>query len=84
MVRNTKKERRRVKMAKLAYWKIFQILVGAWLFVSPFVFGHSAEMTTMTMNSMIFGAVVALLGLGMAFFHKEVCAGVEQAIKKTA
>jgi hypothetical protein len=71
-------------MAKLAYWMVFQILVGVWLFVSPFVFGQSAEMTSMTMNIMIFGAVVALLGLGMSFFHKEVCAGAEQTSKKTA
>ena len=68
-------------MAKLAYWMVFQILVGVWLFLSPFVFGQSAEMTSTTTNSMIFGAVVALLGLGIAFIHKEVCGGVEQTSK---
>jgi|OpeIllAssembly_1097287.scaffolds.fasta_scaffold236775_1 ABC-type uncharacterized transport system permease subunit len=68
-------------MAKLAYWMVFQILIGAWLFASPFIFGYSGEMTTMTTNSMIFGAVVALLGLGIAIFHKEVCGGVEQTSK---
>jgi hypothetical protein len=71
-------------MTRLIYWMVFQILVGVWLFVSPYVLGHSGEMTTMTTNSMIFGAVVALLGLGIAFFSDKVCAGIEHAVKKPA
>jgi uncharacterized membrane protein YczE len=82
MERKPKKERRRRKMATLVYWMAFQILVGIWLFVSPYVFGYSEEMTTLTTNNMIFGAVVVLLGLGIAFFKEDVCAGVEHAATK--
>jgi hypothetical protein len=32
---------------------------------------------------MIFGAVVALLGFGIAFFSEKVCVGIEHAAKKT-
>jgi len=70
-------------MVRLIYWMVFQILVGIWLLVSPYVLRYSGEMTTMTTNSMIFGAVVALLGLGIAFFNEKVCAGIEHAVKKT-
>lgn len=69
-------------MAKLTYWMIFQILVGIWLFISPYVLGQ--EMTYMTTNNMIFGAVVILVGLGMAFFSGKVCAGIEHPEKKAA
>ncbi|MFB3887745.1 MAG: SPW repeat protein [Thermodesulfobacteriota bacterium] len=70
-------------MTKLIYWMVFQVLVGIWLFISPYVIGYSGEMTTMTTNNMVFGAIVTLLGLGIAFFNEEVCAGVEQTAKKT-
>jgi uncharacterized membrane protein len=41
----------------------FQILVGVWLFISPFVWGYST-MTRAAANNMIFGAVVVILGVG--------------------
>ena len=53
-------------------WVAFQILAGAWLFVSPLVFGFPAPQ--MAINDMIFGSVVVLLGVGTFFFevyHKE-------------
>ena len=71
-------------MAGLIYWMILQVLIGIWLAVSPYVFGQSGEMTTsLTTSNAVFGAVVALLGLGITFFGEEVCAGIEHSVKKT-
>jgi hypothetical protein len=61
-------------------WMIFQILVGIWLFISPYVLGFS-ETRSADINSMIFGAVVVLLGLGMSLFSESVC-GFEGAERK--
>ena len=60
-------------MKSLFYsWMVFQILVGVWMFVSPFVFSFAG--THIATNNMIFGAIVVLLGVGSIFFelyHKE-------------
>ncbi len=60
-------------MKSLFYsWTIFQILVGIWMFISPFVFGLGE--THMATNNMIFGAIVVILGVGTIFYemyHKE-------------
>ncbi len=60
-------------MKSLFYsWMVFQILVGIWLFISPFVFGEGE--THMATNNMIFGAIVVILGIGSFFYeyyHKE-------------
>jgi hypothetical protein len=66
----------------LVGWMIFQILVGIWLFISPFVLGFK-EMTNASTNTMIFGAVVVLIGLGMSIFNKSVC-GVKHEVSKTS
>ena len=66
----------------LTGWMIFQILVGIWLFVSPYVLGFR-EMTNATTNSMVFGAVVVLIGLGMSIFSKNVC-GLEHEPRKVS
>ena len=66
----------------LIAWMIFQVLVGIWLFVSPYVLGFR-EMTNATTNTMIFGAVVVLIGLGMSIFNKNVC-GIEHGVRKTS
>ncbi len=63
-------------------WMVFQILVGIWLFISPYVLGFS-ESTGATTNTMIFGAVVILIGLGMAIFSKNVCE-MGQELRKTS
>ena len=63
-------------------WMIFQILVGIWLFISPYVLGFS-DMRGATTNAMIFGAVVFLVGLGMAFFNRSVC-GLQHEERKTS
>jgi hypothetical protein len=51
---------------------VFQLLVGIWMFISPFVFGYrDAHFAT---NNMIFGALVVILGVGTVFYelyHKE-------------
>ncbi len=60
-------------MKSLFYsWTIFQMLVGIWMFISPFVFGYGE--THFATNNMIFGAVVVILGVGTFFYevyHKE-------------
>ncbi len=63
-------------------WMVFQILVGIWLFISPLVLGFR-ETRSADINSMVFGAVVILIGLGMSLFSKRVC-GAEQPVKKTS
>ncbi len=62
-------------------WMIFQILVGIWLFISPYVLGFKDTMSASD-NSMIFGAVVILIGLGMSVFSKKVCGVEEHAVGK--
>jgi hypothetical protein len=52
-------------MGSLRYLMIFQVLVGVWLAASPFALGYR-EMTTLTLNDLILGAVVAILGLVVA------------------
>jgi hypothetical protein len=52
-------------MASLRYWMIFQILLGIWLIVSPFALGFR-EITSMTVNDVILGAIVGILGLVVA------------------
>ena len=60
-------------MKSLFYsWMVFQMLVGIWLFISPFVFGFGE--THFATNTMIFGAIVVILGVGSVFYelyHKE-------------
>lgn len=53
-------------MGSLRYLMIFQVLVGIWLAASPFAFGYR-EITSMTLNDLILGAIVAILGLTVAF-----------------
>ncbi len=48
-------------------WTVFQLLIGIWLFISPFILA-GAQSTYMT-NNMIFGALVFIVGLGTLFFE---------------
>ncbi len=48
-------------------WIAFQLLVGVWLFVSPFVLGFSG--TNLAINDMLFGSIVFVLGIGTIFFE---------------
>ena len=55
-------------MRSLFYsWMVFQMLVGIWLFISPFVFGFGE--THFATNNMIFGAIVVILGVGSCFYE---------------
>lgn len=53
-------------MGSLRYWMIFQTLLGIWLVISPFVMGYR-EITGMSMNNIVVGAIVAIIGLMGAF-----------------
>jgi len=60
-------------MKSLFYsWMVFQLLIGVWVFISPFVFGFGD--TPLATNNMIFGAIVVILAVGTFFYelyHKE-------------
>ncbi len=61
-------------MKSLFYsWMVFQMLVGIWMFISPFVFGMGE--THIATSNMMFGAIVVILGVGSVFYelyHKEI------------
>jgi hypothetical protein len=60
-------------MKSLFYsWMVFQMLVGIWMFISPFVFRLGE--THIATNNMLFGAIVVVSGVGSFFYelyHKE-------------
>ena len=53
-------------MGSLRYWMMFQVVLGIWLIISPFALGFR-EISSMTVNDVILGAIVAILGLVVAF-----------------
>ncbi len=53
-------------MKYVRYWMFLQVLLGIWLFVSPFALGYR-EFSRMTANDMILGVLVVILGLVGAF-----------------
>ncbi len=73
-------------MKSLIYWMTFQIVVGIWLFISPFLMGFR-ELTRVAINNMVFGAIVVILGIGVSLYgshHQEdSLPGMEHAEKKT-
>jgi len=52
-------------MESLRYWMIFQVVLGIWLIISPFALGFR-EVTSMTINDLILGTFVVILGLAVA------------------
>ena len=52
-------------MGSFRYWMIFQVVLGIWLIISPFALGFR-EVTSMTINDLIMGAIVTILGLTVA------------------
>jgi len=52
-------------MKNLFYVMVFQVLVGIWLMISPFVLGFK-EISNMTINDLVFGAVVVIIGIAGA------------------
>jgi len=76
-------------MRSLIYWMILQILIGIWLFISPFLMGFR-ELTRVAVNNMVFGAIVVILGIGVSLYEsyhqEESLSGMEpmeHAEKKT-
>jgi hypothetical protein len=69
-------------MTNLTFWMIFQVFVGIWLFVSPYVLGEG-EMNHLAVSTMVIGVVVSLIGIGVALFEEKVCHGLQGASKKT-
>ncbi len=67
-------------MKSMIYLMVFQVLVGIWLIVSPFVMGYR-EITNMTINDLVFGAIVVILGIAVAFASLPV---LRHAEKKTS
>ena len=64
---------------------MFQVLIGIWLFISPFVMGFR-EMTDVAINSMVFGFIVVILGVGISlheYHHREVLSSMQPAEKKS-
>ena len=49
-------------MKNLFYVMVFQVLVGVWLMISPYVLGFR-EISSMTINDLVFGAIVAFIGI---------------------
>ncbi len=55
-------------MKSLFYlWTIFQLLIGVWLFISPFILA-GAQPSYMT-NNMLFGALVFIIGVGSLMYE---------------
>jgi hypothetical protein len=60
-------------MKALICLMVLQVLMGIWLFISPFVMGFR-ELTGVAVNKMVFGAIVVILGLSVSlfeFYHGE-------------
>ena len=58
-------------MKYIFYLMIFQVLVGIWLIISPYVLGFHWG-TGMTIDNLVFGAIVVILGIGAAFASSPV------------
>ena len=54
-------------MKKIIYGMTFQMAIGVWLFISPFVLGYGEE-SGVAINNMLLGAIVALFGLGVSLY----------------
>jgi hypothetical protein len=67
-------------MKNLFYLMVFQVLVGIWLIISPFVLGYR-EFGTMTINDLVFGAIVVIIGIGTAF---ALLLGLRHSEKRTS
>jgi len=71
-------------MKGLIYLMAFQVLIGIWLFISPFVMGFR-ELTGVAVNNMVFGAIVVILGVGFSlyeFYQGETLGEMDHVHKK--
>ncbi len=56
-------------MFRIIYlWMVFQVLIGIWLFISPFIFGFRDLLGAST-NNMLFGAIIVVLGVGVWLYE---------------
>lgn len=72
-------------MKNLIFWMGVQMLIGIWLFISPFVLGFR-ELTGPAVNNMIFGAIVVILGVAVSFYEfyrRETIPGMDHMERKT-
>lgn len=59
-------------MKSIAYWMFFQMFIGCWLLISPFVMGYEA-MKEVTAGNMLAGAVLVILGLSVIIHNAFDC-----------
>jgi hypothetical protein len=73
-----------MKMKAFIFLMVFQVLMGIWSFVSPFVMGLW-ELTGVAVNNMVFGALVVIFGVGFSyyeFYHGETLCDMDYVHKK--
>lgn len=64
-------------MKRILLLMLFQMLLGFWVFVSPFAVGFD-QVTAVALSDMVFGAV--LVGMGLAIFLHETSPSCRQEI----
>ncbi len=64
-------------MKKLIYWMSLEILLGIWLFFSPWVLGFQGAGAA-AMNSRIMGVVLMALGAGTTIYAISAGGGPER------
>ena len=51
-------------MKKILILMLFQMILGFWVFVSPFAVGFD-DVTAVALSNMVFGASLVVMGLGI-------------------
>ncbi len=64
-------------MKKILILMLFQMILGFWVFVSPFAVGFD-DVTAVALSDMVFGAVLLVMGLGI--FLRETSPSCRQEI----
>ena len=59
-------------MRKIGYWMYFQMFIGCWLVISPFVVGYE-EMKWLSASNMISGGILIVIGLGVLLYKNLTC-----------
>jgi hypothetical protein len=65
-------------MKRLVYWMSLEILLGIWLFFSPWVLGFSKSHSA-AINSLILGSLMIFLGAGVTIYAVYVGDGSERS-----
>jgi len=61
-------------MKGVSYGMFFQMFIGCWLVISPFVMGYQ-EMRGLTASNMFLGGVLVIIGLGVLLYKAFACEG---------